>query len=300
MGKRAKVSIILVNYNGYKDTIECLESLRKITYPNYEITIIDNASTNDSVKHINKVLLPERENIIVAEVNAGFSAGNNIGIKYAISRGSEYMLLLNNDTVVEPDFLDKLIEGFQFSSNCGLTIGKILYERNRNIIWYGGGDFNKKTGKTEHWSYNTIDTSSPLIPQSVSFATGCCMCLSKRVIEDVGFMDEGYFLYEEDVDYCLRLINSGYEILYVPTARIYHKVNASTGLLSGISQYYMIRNKYLLIEKFFHGSSKLIAITRATIQFLFRCIKKELEFKYLRKAYIAYKRHETGKTKGSI
>ena len=109
MGIWPKVSIILVNYNGYRDTIECLQSLRKITYPNHEVVVIDNASTNESVEEIGD-FIREGEILIPSEVNGGFSAGNNIGIKYAIDHNADYCLLLNNDTEVQKDFLTELVK----------------------------------------------------------------------------------------------------------------------------------------------------------------------------------------------
>ena len=205
MVTRPKVSIILVNYNGYRDTIECLQSLREIIYSNYEVIIVDNASTNESVRVI-KDFIREGEILIPSNVNGGFSAGNNIGIKYALEHKAEYCLLLNNDTVVASDFLDKLIDGFEFSDKCGLTIGKILYESKREMIWYAGGSLSLKTARTEHWHYREKDDGLLDTPQKVGFATGCCMCLSRETIKTVGFMDESYFLYEEDADYSYRII----------------------------------------------------------------------------------------------
>ena len=294
MANRPKVSIILVNYNGYRDTIECLQSLREISYSNYEVIIVDNASTNESLDEIRNFVC-EGEILIPSEVNGGFSAGNNIGIKYALEHEAEYCLLLNNDTVVEPNFLNNLVKGFSFSDKCGLTVGKILYESKREMIWYAGGSLSRKTARTEHWHYREMDDGLSDKPQKVTFATGCCMCLSRATIETVGLMDESYFLYEEDADYCCRITDAGFDMIYVPQARIYHKVSASTGKTSGTSQYYTIRNRYRFIEKHFQGRTAIIAYTRSTIQYCFRCLKKEMAFKYFMKAYIAYRRKEEGK-----
>lgn len=294
MDHEPKVSIILVNYNGFRDTIECLQSLREITYPNHEVIVVDNASTNESVKEIGD-FIREGEILIPSEVNGGFSAGNNIGIKYALEHEAEYCLLLNNDTVVEPDFLGKLINGFEFSGKCGLTIGKILYESKRELIWYAGGSLSPKTARTEHWHYREKDEGLPDTVQKVTFATGCCMCLSRKTIDTVGLMDESYFLYEEDADYCCRITKAGFDMVYVPQARIYHKVNASTGSRSHVSQYYSIRNKYWLIRNNMTGTHRLVSYIFYTLQCLNRCLRRKIELSIYKDAFCAFLKSEQGK-----
>lgn len=275
--KQPKVSIILVNYNGYKDTIDCIKSLRTITYRNYEVIVVDNASKDQSVFILND-FLQEGEILISSKENGGFSAGNNIGIKYALEHDADYCLLLNNDTVVEADFLDKLVEGYEFSLKCGLTIGKILYESMRDTIWYAGGSLSKRTARVEHWNYQKKDTNMNTSMQRVTFATGCCMCLSRKTIETVGLMDESYFLYEEDADYCKRISDAGFDLVYAPLARIYHKVSASTGKMSKASQIYSLRNRYLFVRKRYHGINKILAYTFITLQTLARIIKGKQDF----------------------
>ncbi|MBR3348952.1 MAG: glycosyltransferase family 2 protein [Solobacterium sp.] len=294
MSGQPKVSIILVNYNGYQDTIDCLRSLREITYQNHEAIIVDNASTNDSVERLIDAI-DDREILIRSENNDGFAAGNNIGIRYALAHGADYCLLLNNDTVTEPGFLDHLIEGFGLSERCGLTIGKILYEGKRDIIWYAGGSISRKNGKTMHWHYREKDAGLPEAPQKVSFATGCCMCLSREAIEKVGLMDESYFLYEEDTDYCCRIADAGFEMIYIPQARIYHKVNASTGQKPGLSQYYSVRNKYRMIQKNLSGMNQYLAYCYITAQYLYRCTRKKLALTDFLAGVSAFRRSESGK-----
>lgn len=289
-----KVAIILVNYNGYKDTIECLQSLRSIEYKNYEVIVVDNASTNESVKEI-KSFISGNERLIESNANDGFSSGNNIGIRYALNNGADYCLLLNNDTIVEPDFLNKLVDAFNNSEYCGLTIGKILYEGQRNLIWYAGGSISERTAKTVHWHYKETDQETTKEIAQVTFATGCCMCISKKVIDQVGYLDEEYFLYEEDVDYCCRIKKAGFDIIYVPDSRIYHKVSSSSNEISVSTQYYIIRNKLIMINKHYRGFNKISAMLFCTAQFVYRCIKGELQFGLMRKAYIAYLQHETGR-----
>lgn len=290
------VAIILVNYNGYEDTIECIKSLKNITDVEYKIIVVDNYSTDDSAIKLEKDKDIYDFILIKACQNNGFSAGNNIGINYAKNLNVDYYLLLNNDTVVENDFLKKLIVPFKNNTDVGITTSRILYFLDNNKLWYNGGnidykariihyDFNRTYRKTEN-EYNRI----------VSFASGCCMCISKECLNKVGMLDEDFFLYEEDSEYCCRAKKNNYKILFVPDSVIYHKVSSSTGKNSPMSQYYSIRNKYLLIKKSFKGINKIIAYLFCSLQFTKRCLTGEYKFKWLKNAIKAFLKHETGKS----
>lgn len=290
------VAIILVNYNGYEDTIECIKSLKSITDVEYKIIVVDNHSTDDSA-----IKLEQDKDIydfilIKACQNNGFSAGNNIGINYAKNLNVDYYLLLNNDTVVEKDFLKKLIVPFKNNTDVGITTSRIFYFLDNNKLWYNGGsidykariihyDFNKMYSKKEN-EYNKI----------VTFASGCCMCISKECLKKVGLLDEDFFLYEEDSEYCCRVKKHNYKIIFVPDSIIYHKVSSSTGKGSPMSQYYSIRNKYFLISKSYKGINKAIAYIFCSFQLIKRCIKGEYKFKWLKNGIKAFLKHETGKS----
>ncbi len=293
------VSIILVNYNGAKDTIDCIQSLNNIDYDKYEIIVVDNKSTDDSLEVLKEF---QRDNgfvLLEARENNGFSAGNNIGIEYALKNNSEYVVLLNNDTTVEIDFLQKLINAFSYSENCGATIGKIMLYSKPDVIWYAGGDVNLRTSRTRHYYYGEKDNNDTN-SQVVTFATGCCLCLKKECIEKIGLLDERYFLYEEDVEYSIRLKENNYDIVYTPESIIYHKVSASTGESSPMSQYYLVRNKYSLIRDCFKGMNKFVAYNYATLQFVVRCIKRKLKFRNYIKGTVAFLKKERGKTTRSF
>ena len=293
------VAIVLVNYNGADDTIECVRSLQNLDYKDYKIIIVDNKSCDDSIQKLQS--LSKEKNIILlqTENNKGFSAGNNIGIRYALSQlNSDYVWLLNNDTIVSHNSLSELLKGFENIKDVGITTAKTYYWKNKKMIWYAGGSISRKTARTEHWHYNEIELNDKQnkgnnIP--VSFASGCCMLIKREVFEKVGNLDETYFLYEEDADYCLRIAAAGYTIIYRPSAVIYHKVNASTGKAPGTVQYYSIRNKLWLIQKNYKGKNKIIALLYANLQMWTRCLKRELEWKYYRKAVLAYKHGEIGR-----
>lgn len=294
------VSVILVNYNGAKDTIECISSIEKTAETEYRIIVVDNKSTDESIFELREAQKKYQFDLIESPENKGFSAGNNIGICKAISLGTDYVWLLNNDTLVESSTMSQLMNGFCNSPLCGMTIGKILFEGKKDTVWYAGGTFNKGIARTIHDHYGEKDNSHEKEMHTVSFATGCCMLISRKAIEKVGLMDEDYFLYEEDTDYCLRFVNCGFEIKYVPQAIIYHKVSASTGASSPLSQYYACRNKYLLIKKNYKGIGKIIPFLFNTAHMVFRCIKKEINFEYYKKGFIAFCNGETGKREKNI
>lgn len=292
------VAIILVNYNGAEDTIDCINSLSAISNVEYEIVVVDNNSTDDSVSQLKRFQKLRTFTLLEANNNNGFSAGNNIGLAYA--RNADYYLLLNNDTVVEPDFLSGLLSAFKNNPRCGAAISKIKYYSQPNTIWYAGGSFNNRTARSEHYHFNQKDIITNETVQKVTFASGCCLCVSQDVIRKVGVLNEEFFLYEEDAEYCCRIIEAGFDIIYVPDSVIYHKVSASTGQGSPMSQYYTVRNKYSLIKMHIKGINKIVAYCYCTAQFLFRCIKREQSFKHYRAGVKAFIQNETGKTQGDI
>lgn len=294
------VAIILVNYNGAEDTIDCIRSLSKVKNIDTKVIVVDNHSTDNSVNSLREVKQDYEFTLMEAEENNGFSAGNNIGIEYAKKKNAEYFLLLNNDTVVELDFLEHLIDGFASDENCGLTTSKTLYYSLQDTIWYAGGSLSMKTGRTTHYHYGDKDSTKDLEPIKVTFASGCCMCLSRKLVDKVGLLNEEFFLYEEDAEYCHRILKSGFSMAYVPKSVIYHKVSASTGQGSPMSQYYTIRNKYSLIRNNYEGINKVTAYIYNTLQMLFRCMKKELSFKCYRAAMKAFWRKEKGKVQVNL
>jgi len=246
-----KVSIIILNWNGWQDTLECFDSLVKITYPNYDVVVIDNDSTNESVEKIKNWINNKKTavnyKLLINDRNAGFAGGNNPGIEYAIKNKSDYALLLNNDTIVDPGFLEKLVKVGESSRKFGIIGPKIYYETDKNRIWFGGGDFSWLSGG-RHMDYDKIDDK----PQDeaikeIKFMTGCCLLIKREVIEKIGLMDEDFFLYYEDTEWSLRARKFGYKIIYAPAAHIWHKISRSVKPKTNpIVHYYHIRNALLL------------------------------------------------------
>lgn len=251
MNNSDNICIILVNYNGYDDTVECVKSIQKSNYDNYKIIIVDNGS-NDKEKLLNDDYINDVADIIISEDNLGFSGGNNLGIKYAKDKyNPEYYLLLNNDTVINEDTISNLKKGFDFDDRAGIVTGKIYYFSDPKTIWAAGGKFDFNTGIADQPELGKVDNENKYEgTYEISFATGCTMLISKDVIDSVGYLEENYFLYAEDTDYCCRVLKEGFKIIYTGKAIIYHKVSASTGKQSTMQQYYMFRNNLYIIQKY--------------------------------------------------
>jgi GT2 family glycosyltransferase len=251
-----KVGIILLNYKGVKDTIECVKSLEKISYKNLHIIIVDNHSQDGSYEKL-KNSLDSKHIIIEAKANGGFAKGNNIGIDYALKMGCDYILLLNNDTLVEKDFLTELVNCYEVHKDAGIVGCKILYESKRDLIWYAGGEINLKRFYGFHYGEGQKDSGEFNREKEISFTTGCVMLIGRDVLEKVGKLPEEYFMYYEDVDYCLTVQEAEYKIYYCPSAVVYHKVSASSGgEASAFAIKWNTRNRIIFMNKFKYKVSK--------------------------------------------
>ncbi|MCA1032228.1 glycosyltransferase family 2 protein [Bacillus timonensis] len=246
MNKEGKVCILIVNYNGTKDTIECLESLQHINYRNYEVIVVDNASKDPQVlkEYIDKT----RYFYLQLEENLGFAGGNNYGIRYALNliHGIDYFLLLNNDTEVNPDFLTPLVKEIELDSSVGACCSHINYYSQPTETWYGGGDINWIIGYPFHKKHAHMLKKA----SDENFLTGCVFLFPKHILETVGYLNEDYFLYFEDVAYSIEIKKAGYKLRYVPDSLVYHKVAATTGYQSPLSNYYGTRNNLLFMSKY--------------------------------------------------
>ena len=243
-----RIWVVLVNYNGALDTIDCIKSLNAQTIIPY-VAVVDNSSTDNSCDLLrNEYSESDNVFLIRAKSNNGFSAGNNIGIEFAKSKGAEYILLLNNDTIASPN----LIEEFLIHSDINTAISpRINYYSKKDILWYGGGHIDRRTARATHIAQDTIDCYDVNLstPKETGFLTGCCIWIPVALLNKVGLLDEDYFMYSEDVDYSIRLKENGAKLMYLPSALIYHKVGSSAGVGSIITEYYGNRNRILLLRK---------------------------------------------------
>ncbi|MBU2592178.1 glycosyltransferase family 2 protein [Patescibacteria group bacterium] len=235
MKKYPRVSIIVLNWNGWKDTIECLNSLKKIAYPNYEVIVIDNGSTDGSVERLKAKSLKLKA--VFNNKNLGFAEGNNIAIRRVLKENkSDFVLLLNNDTVVEKNFLTKLVKTTQKEERIGIVGPKIYYFDKRNVIQSAGSKINLYLGK-----FPQIKSKKTT---EVDFVTGACLLIKTEVIKKIGLLDKKFFLIFEDMDWCVRAKKASYLILYVPGSIIWHKTGRSFKKENVSRTYYYTRNLF--------------------------------------------------------
>lgn len=271
----AKIGIVLVNYNGEKFNDDCLESIFNSDYKNYEIIIVDNNSLDNSVdilkqKYSNKIKLIELKE------NLGFSVANNVGIELAIKNNCDYILLLNNDTIINKDMITTMVNASDDKKY--VVSPKIYYYSNKDIIWSAGGKIDWNKGMTIQYGMGEEDSCAVNKKYEIDFATGCCMLIPTTVIKTIGLLSDEYFLYYEDTDYCVRIRRAGFKIIYEPKAVMYHRVSASTGgTKSPLYIYYMTRNRLIFNKKF--NKRNIIAMsyfyTTTIIKAIINKIKKQ-------------------------
>ncbi len=221
------IKILILNWNG-KDLLKhCLESVSKIDYPNYSVMVIDNGSTDNSIEMVKdnyaEVELLELDN------NYGFAGGYNRCFTQLKNDYSEFVLLLNNDTEVDPDILNSFIHAKEMYGDNNLYGGKIFYQDKPKLIWYAGGNLNLKRAKISHRGIRQSDSPEFSDPMQTDYITGCCIFTSMGVINQLNGFDERFNMYGEDVDLCLRAKKEGINCYYCPDAKLSHHVSASLG-----------------------------------------------------------------------
>lgn len=287
-----KIFVVLINYKNAKLTIECIRSIYE-TKDEVNIIVVDNDSQDDSVKIIQNNFNTIK--VIELEKNIGFSGGNNIGIKYALNHGADVVMLLNNDTIVSKNLIKQFLK---YDNDETVLVPKIYYH-DTNKIWYAGGEINRISGNAIHYGNNKTDEKKFNKNKIVSFATGCCIWIPKRVFEKIGFMKEEYFLYFEDVEYSLRMKFNNIKIMYIYSANVWHKVSSSSGGSdSALCNYYITRNRLQCIDQYHNYFCKItLFYSKATryIRMFQKIIKGDVRWKSIRKGIKDYKAGVKGK-----
>ena len=279
-----KISVIIINFNGEKNTLDCLNSLAKIQHKlfNIDTILVDNSSENGisiSEKDFEEINLK----IILNPKNMGFSGGNNVGIKFALKNDSDYVLLLNNDTLVKEDFLTELFNFAEKTEKAGLIVPKIYFANGfefhkdkytkselGKVIWYGGGVMDWQNVVGRHRGVDQVDKGQFEEEGQTDFASGCCVLIKKEVFEKIGLLDEDYFLYYEDNDFSQKATKAGYRIYFVPKSVIWHKNAGSTGGSgSKLQDYYITRNRLIFGNRYASMRAR-IALNREGISLIFK------------------------------
>jgi hypothetical protein len=244
---RPKIAIIVLNWNGKQDTLACLESLTKLIYLNFEVIVVDNGSTDGSAAAIRKDF--PKFLLIENDENYGFAEGNNIGIRKAMQHGAELFFLLNNDTIVAADILDRFVAMFDSCQEAGILGAKIYLFEQKQTIDHLGGMWNSKTATFEFIGKHQTDNGQWQNPQELDYVCGAGLILTRKVIDAIGYLDPRFFLIWEESDYCFRSRRAGFKVVTCPEAKIWHKVSASFVGGKPHSTYFWWRNRLLWIEK---------------------------------------------------
>jgi GT2 family glycosyltransferase len=267
------VSVVSINYNGAEVTCEMIESLKKISYPNIEIIIIDNASKE------NPEIIQERYpevTFIRSKKNLGFAGGNNIGFQAAKGK---YFLMLNNDTEVASGFLEPLVKRMEQDTGVGAVSPKIIFHHSPGILQFAGfNPINPYTGRGTAIGFGEKDDGRFNTSAPTSRAHGAAMIIPRKVVEEIGLMADLYFLYYEEMDYCERIKKAGYSIWYEADSVIYHKESIATGKGSSLKTYYLTRNRLLYQRRNVKGITlfasilffTVVSIPRHTLNYLLK------------------------------
>ena len=243
-----EVAIVIVTWNGREDLLECLVSLQKLVPPRPSIIVVDNGSTDGTAGAVAEKF-PDVK-VIASPQNRGFAGGNNLGIEKALAEGADYVCLLNNDTVVDPGFIDELMRAATEHLHAGILGSRIYYHARPGVIWSQGIAVHGVTGRIYTTYCNRREAALPDVIEEVDGVSGAAMLLKREMLREIGLFNEDYFLCFEDIDLCLRARKKGYRILTVPASRVRHRVSGSMGgEHSETVLYYATRNHLLIINR---------------------------------------------------
>lgn len=236
-----KVGIVLINYNGEKYIVDCMNSLQAQTYTNTEILFWDNNSSDASVEIVKRFY--PHVHLIKSQYNYGFAKANNLAVKQMLNMGVEYILLLNVDTVSDPFLIERLLEKADVNT---VTTARICMGKHGEANWYAGGELQLDIGNARHLNIKGCNKE-----KMVTFICGCCMMIHRDIIRKYGLFNAKYYLYYEDTDLCMRWYLEGVRMLYVPSVKIWHKVGGSMGgSRNPLKEYYLIRNRLYFVNKY--------------------------------------------------
>lgn len=266
------LGIVIVNWNSYQVTKDCLTSLRKCEYSNFEIILVDNGSEDGSGDELKNEF--REVTLLKNNENKGFTGGNNRGIEYALKVQKDLIMLLNNDTIVTPDFAELLVNELISRPEVGAIQPKILFNQERDVIWNAGTKYNKAFSLTKTVGTGEIDQGQYDKAKEVPWITGCCFLVRSSLVRTIGGLDDVFFIYYEDTDWSFRIRNAGHKLLYYPTAKIYHEVGKSNenretfgeGNQSPFTHFITVRNHIFISRRYAKSLNKLTS-------FIYQCYK---------------------------
>lgn len=267
-----KIFVAAINFNNLSTTLKFLQSLRSLEKGDLQLfTVVVDNSTKGKIEIKESDFKDLNLKIIDSLENTGFTGGNNLAIKFALSQGADYVLVINNDVILDKDLLLRLLKTAESDKNVGSVVPKIYFtkgfefHKNRykeeelgKVFWFAGGKIDWKNMITSHRGVDEVDSGQFNQKEETDYATGCCMLIKKEVFEKVGLFDDKYFLYYEDADLSQRMKRAGYKIIYQPEAILWHENAGSTGGSGSLLQdYFMTRNRLLFGFKYAPFRTKL-------------------------------------------
>lgn len=216
------VCVVILAYNNVGDTLECLESVDALAYPNRQVSVVDNGSTDGTFERVRE-RFPSVE-VVRTEVNRGVPGGFNLGIEHALRAGADYILLLNNDTAVTPDLLGELVRAGEVDRGRAILMPKVLYYDHPDLVWSAGARY-RRFPPAIVFIGRGASAGRHDLPRLIDYAPTCGLLIRREAFERVGMFDDGYLFYYDDWDFCDRVRRAGLEIAYVPRATMRHKVS---------------------------------------------------------------------------
>ena len=264
--KKPLVYVVILNWNNASDTLECLQSLEDTDYRPYIPVVVDNGSTDGSVERIQTAFPGIHQ--IELDSNLGYAAGNNFGLEYALEEGADYILVLNNDTLVDKGMLRELVAFAETNEEIGMIGPKMYCYQPEDTIFALGSFVDWSKGETTNRGMflPSSEIGYPLEAETVDYIPGCCVLVSRKMLEKVGLLDPIYYLNYEDVDWGIRAQREGFEVWFTPDAVLWHKVSATMGQASPMNTYYMTRNALLFFWKNSPRQFKLRAIAHIMLR----------------------------------
>ena len=246
-----QVAVVVLCWNGHRDTLACLESLGRVDWDQLTTIVVDNGSTDGTAEAVRERF--PRVLLLRSNENLGFAEGNNVGLRAAFAAGADYVLLLNNDTVVDPGLLRALVEEAELRPDAGALCPMIYYNQPADRIWYAGAAFDpRRVHNGRHTGYGDRDVGQYAKTREIGRATGAAMLVRRKAVEDVGYLDHRLFLQVEDVEWSLRMRAAGYRILFVPAGKVWHGVSVATGgEHAPATAYYEMRNTLAVCARHF-------------------------------------------------
>lgn len=262
MTNKPLVGIVILNWNRSDDTIACIHSLRRMDYDNYAVVVVDNASRDDSVARI-RAAFPDID-LIENKENYGFARGNNVGIKHLLRLGCDYVMLLNDDAEVDVDTISRLVEVAEKDARIGMVGPTICYFNQPRVIWSAGGRVSRH-GEPCHLDVDQDMAVTGQAPREVDYVTGCAILAKRALLERIGPLEERFFIYFEETEWCARARAAGFRVVHVPTSVMWHKVTPTARIQSHRYLYLMTRNRLLYLRLVGAG---LLPISAAAIDLL--------------------------------